>query len=356
MIPVIADLMNGQSFSAKAFVFGNPTAFTDPTGFCGNAPESNSPDQNCDSGSGPLGDPGAWWDAISSAGTWIGDTSSSIGSSISDGFWKTIGGIEDAYSATANWFKEQYTSFDPPRGPSVPSAPATPVSGQSGSTTVSGGTNQRSSTESTTGPTASRGGLSVDDPGRMGLGGAWSPTPLPQPGPHHPDAIESEWGPVLDVPLAIATGGTSLGRGALIRGAERLAVEEGEVVAARGLSAGARFIGREAGEILDVTRIRIPGPVNSAFGKIDYLLGNVGSVESLGKGGFFRGVLGFSESNLGPALERHLIENFGSATVQGSRIRAVGALIGANGRVVTIQSVWQVTAEGFVDLITAVPK
>jgi len=83
---------------------------------------------------------------------------------------------------------------------------------------------------------------------------------------------------------------------------------------------------------------------------------NVGSVESVGKGRFFRGVLGFSEENLGPALEAHLIENFGSATIEGSRIRAVGTLLGPNGRVATVQSVWQVTADGFVDFITAVPK
>jgi len=119
---------------------------------------------------------------------------------------------------------------------------------------------------------------------------------------------------------------------------------------------GARFIARTGGEILDVTRIRIPGPRNSPFGKVDYLLGNVGSVESVGKGGFFRGVLGFGEGNLGPALERHLIENFGTATIEGSRIRAVGTLVGPGGRSATVQSVWQVTPEGFVDLITAVPR
>jgi hypothetical protein len=124
----------------------------------------------------------------------------------------------------------------------------------------------------------------------------------------------------------------------------------------RAAGGGARLIARTGGEILDVTRIRIPGPRNSPFGKVDYLLGNVGSVESVGKGGFFRGVLGFSESNLGPALERHLIENFGSATIEGSRIRAIGTLVGPGGRSATVQSVWQVTPEGFADLITAVPR
>src|SRR4029079_17297351 len=38
---------------------------------------------------------------------------------------------------------------------------------------------------------------------------------------------------------------------------------------------GGRIIGRAAGEILDVTKIRIPGPVDSQFGKVDYVLGNV---------------------------------------------------------------------------------
>ncbi|HEY8207840.1 MAG TPA: hypothetical protein VIG99_10195, partial [Myxococcaceae bacterium] len=119
---------------------------------------------------------------------------------------------------------------------------------------------------------------------------------------------------------------------------------------------GTRVIARAGGETLDVTRIRIPGPRNSPFGKVDYLLGNVGSVESIGKGGFFRGVLGFSEGTLGPALERHLVENFGTAAVDGSRIRAIGTLVGPGGRLATVESVWQVTSEGFVDLITAVPR
>ena len=65
---------------------------------------------------------------------------------------------------------------------------------------------------------------------------------------------------------------------------------------------------------------------------------------------------GFSEGNMGPALERHLIENFGSAAIEGSRIRVIGTMVGPGGRAATVQSVWQVTSEGFVDLITAVPR
>jgi hypothetical protein len=79
----------------------------------------------------------------------------------------------------------------------------------------------------------------------------------------------------------------------------------------------ARLVARPDGKVLDVTKVRIPGPRNSAQGKLDYLLGKVPSQESVGKGGFFEGVLGFDKSTLGSALERHLIENFGMTSVQG---------------------------------------
>ena len=118
----------------------------------------------------------------------------------------------------------------------------------------------------------------------------------------------------------------------------------------------ARFIGRTSGEILDTHAIRVPGPVNSTLGKVDYLLGNVNSVESKGKGGFFRKVMGFSEKNLEPALKQHLIDHFGTATMQGNKVRATGTMTGANGRTATVQTVWQITAEGTVDFITAVPR
>ncbi|RME60291.1 hypothetical protein D6779_02455, partial [Candidatus Parcubacteria bacterium] len=129
-------------------------------------------------------------------------------------------------------------------------------------------------------------------------------------------------------------------------------VKGAEAIASRG---GAGFIIRESGEILDVSKIRIPGPRNSPFGKVDYLLGRVPSVKSKGKGGFFKGVLGFGD-DLAPALNRHLVENFSQATVQGNRIRVVGNLRGPNGKIATVQSVWQITTDGFVDLITAFPK
>jgi RHS repeat-associated protein len=118
----------------------------------------------------------------------------------------------------------------------------------------------------------------------------------------------------------------------------------------------ARFISRTSGEILDIHAIRVPGPVNSTLGKVDYLLGNVNSVESKGKGGFFRGVLGFSEKNLEPALKQHLIDNFGTATMQGNKVRATGTMTGANGKTANVLSVWQITAEGSVDFVTAMPK
>jgi hypothetical protein len=117
-----------------------------------------------------------------------------------------------------------------------------------------------------------------------------------------------------------------------------------------------RYVSRPSGETLDVAKIRIPGPRNSAYGKLDYLLGRVPIQDSAGKGRFFEGVLGFDKTSLGPALERHLVENFGTATIEGSRIRALGTLLGANGRKAKVLSVWQTTADGLVELITAVPR
>jgi hypothetical protein len=38
-------------------------------------------------------------------------------------------------------------------------------------------------------------------------------------------------------------------------------------------------------------------------------------VNSAGKGGFFRGVLGFREDNSGSALQNHLLQNFGSVAI-----------------------------------------
>lgn len=117
-----------------------------------------------------------------------------------------------------------------------------------------------------------------------------------------------------------------------------------------------RFIARPDGDILDVSKVRVPGPVNAAQGKVDYLLGNVLSQESVGKGRFFREVMGFDERSLEPALKNHLADNFGDAvTNEAGRIQMRAPMVGANGRKADVLTVWQVTADGHVDLITAMP-
>jgi len=106
--------------------------------------------------------------------------------------------------------------------------------------------------------------------------------------------------------------------------------------------------------------IEIPGPVNSEFGKAEYLLGQVpGNTESAGKGGFFSGALGFTKETLVPALKSHLMENVGKATVQetgvaGVRVTTIGKMTGPNGTTAFVKTVWQVV-NGKVRLITAVP-
>ncbi|MBI1929020.1 hypothetical protein HYR99_32840 [Candidatus Poribacteria bacterium] len=115
----------------------------------------------------------------------------------------------------------------------------------------------------------------------------------------------------------------------------------------------ARFVARNRGEILDVTRINIPGPINSPYGKLDYLLGRVPKEDSKGKGGLFAGVMGFTDETLAVALHSHLVENLGEMTLDGSKIIVEGVMTGANGRIANIRSVWQVTPKGAIELVTA---
>jgi hypothetical protein len=61
--------------------------------------------------------------------------------------------------------------------------------------------------------------------------------------------------------------------------------------------------------------IIIPGPRNSPYGKLDYLLGRVPSPVSVGKGQFFAGVMGFTDESLAAALTAHLQENLETATI-----------------------------------------
>ncbi|MBB4637842.1 RHS repeat-associated core domain-containing protein [Longimicrobium terrae] len=103
--------------------------------------------------------------------------------------------------------------------------------------------------------------------------------------------------------------------------------------------------------------VNIPGPVNSRYGKVDYLLGNVpGNQDSLGKGGFFRGEMGFDETTMGPALEQHLMSNLGSITRDGARINVTGPMIGANGRTANVTTGWRLSDDGrTLNLVTALP-
>lgn len=67
-----------------------------------------------------------------------------------------------------------------------------------------------------------------------------------------------------------------------------------------------------------MARFVIPGPAASPYGKLDYLFGRVlDSEASAGKGGFFAGVMGFSDETLTDALLTHAIENFAAATRKG---------------------------------------
>ena len=121
-------------------------------------------------------------------------------------------------------------------------------------------------------------------------------------------------------------------------------------------SKSTRFIARQSGGILDVTKINIPGPRNSPFGKLDYLLGKVpGSQKSFGKGKFFKDSLGFNNKSLDKALRSHLTDNFGNAVIDGNRIRVTGQIVGPTGKTANIKSVWQITESGSIDFITAQP-
>jgi RHS repeat-associated protein len=111
-----------------------------------------------------------------------------------------------------------------------------------------------------------------------------------------------------------------------------------------------RFVVNRAGDVLDISRVTIPK------GKYDWLLRR-GSKE-----GVFRKTLGFTDETLGPALERHLIRNFESATAPtamfggGWKFNVRGPLTGPSGRTWdSITSVWGVEPSGLIRLITASP-
>jgi RHS repeat-associated protein len=101
----------------------------------------------------------------------------------------------------------------------------------------------------------------------------------------------------------------------------------------------------------------IPGPLNSKYGKIDYLLGNVpGSVDSAGKGGFFRGVMGFDGKSLSAALTAQFKAGYESGVIgKSGNLEITSAITGANGKVANVLSAWQKVDEKTYKLVTAVP-
>jgi hypothetical protein len=113
----------------------------------------------------------------------------------------------------------------------------------------------------------------------------------------------------------------------------------------------------------DAGKVRIPGPRNAPLGKLDYLLGRAASDDSRAKGRFFRDVLGFTDETLDAALRKHLADNYSHVTTfrPGSydpatiQFEVRGPITGPNGKTVQVISAWQVTTDGFIDLVTAYP-
>ena len=124
-----------------------------------------------------------------------------------------------------------------------------------------------------------------------------------------------------------------------------------------------RFVVGANGNILDVAKISVPGPANSPYGKVDYLLGNVpGNADSVGKGGFFRGVLGFDEETLEPALRTQLIDNFSNTPLrsarqphQVARLQVNAPIVGPSGVTANVNSVWEILPGGTTRFLTATP-
>ncbi|TYC60064.1 hypothetical protein FMN50_08435 [Rhodobacterales bacterium] len=118
-----------------------------------------------------------------------------------------------------------------------------------------------------------------------------------------------------------------------------------------------RFITRADGQALDRNSITIPGPTNSPYGKMDYLLGKVpGSPESAGKGGYFGAELGFrSNEELANAMRSHLETNFGTAIITGHKIEVTAPLVGPNGAMRNVKAAWMLKSDGSVSFVTAFP-
>ena len=126
-----------------------------------------------------------------------------------------------------------------------------------------------------------------------------------------------------------------------------------------GLSAAGAFgAASRAAAAARAGAVNVPGPVNSPFGKVDYLLGNVpNNVGSAGKGGFFRGVMGFDEETMEPALRSHFSENAAKGTMnQKGNFEVTGTMVGPNGRSASVTTVWRQGEDGKWNFVTAVPR
>lgn len=122
-------------------------------------------------------------------------------------------------------------------------------------------------------------------------------------------------------------------------------------------SAGSRFITRADGQTLDTASIFIPGPTNSPYGKMDYLLGKVpGNQDSIGKGGYFAGTLGFKFTDeLASAMQNHLKDNFATAVIKGNKMEVIAPITGPNGITANVKAAWQVRSDGSLSFVTALP-
>lgn len=114
------------------------------------------------------------------------------------------------------------------------------------------------------------------------------------------------------------------------------------------------------GEALALSKVTIPGPVNAAQGKLDFLLGRVGSAKSESRGAFFQGQMGFDDATLDAALRQQLVDNFshfpaGPAMSGGElgRLRITAPITGPSGTTSKVTSVWSLLENGRTSLITA---
>ncbi len=137
-----------------------------------------------------------------------------------------------------------------------------------------------------------------------------------------------------------------------VRGPSQLQMVVGNCVAAEGVAP--RFIGNAAGDVLDTTRVTVPG------GKPGYL------VKDPRKSGIFADRLGFDEASMEPALRSHLTSNFGSASGSvpmlngvgeqiGTKFLVRGPMTGPSGRTFDITASWGVDYNGTVRFLTAFP-